>query len=330
MGDYYGVSFSSQKNDLSHYGIKGQKWGVRRFQYENGSYTPEGRERYGKGTGKSGALSSDIAPRGLFDIFSKKSNKVKLQDLQGEVAQEIQQNHELIDQLHHKEDAFVKDVDEVYKEYKKFFENKKQLTKSERDAVWEKLHEDFGEEGPDDEDFFRDEVIENLRYTPLWDSAPKDLMQKRKRLEEEAKSIASDVEKLASTVIEKHKDQKVTYNNSAVDVDTKTLIKEIMRDNALKNQWIGINLFIGPYTSDWDFYDSREYWNAVFRFADEFTVKEYEKRQKSKQFQRSAAFMEQQRLIQEQLQQQQQRLIQEQLQQQQQREMLNHLHNTHW
>lgn len=34
---------------LMHYGISGQKKGVRRFQNEDGSLTPEGRERYLKG-----------------------------------------------------------------------------------------------------------------------------------------------------------------------------------------------------------------------------------------------------------------------------------------
>lgn len=34
---------------LSHHGIKGQRWGVRRFQNEDGSYTQAGRERYGFG-----------------------------------------------------------------------------------------------------------------------------------------------------------------------------------------------------------------------------------------------------------------------------------------
>lgn len=33
-------------NELYHHGIKGQKWGVRRFQNEDGSYTEEGKRRY--------------------------------------------------------------------------------------------------------------------------------------------------------------------------------------------------------------------------------------------------------------------------------------------
>lgn len=32
---------------LAHFGIKGQKWGVRRFQNEDGSLTSEGKKRYG-------------------------------------------------------------------------------------------------------------------------------------------------------------------------------------------------------------------------------------------------------------------------------------------
>lgn len=36
-------------NELYHFGIKGQKWGDRRYQYEDGSLTPEGRRHYGIG-----------------------------------------------------------------------------------------------------------------------------------------------------------------------------------------------------------------------------------------------------------------------------------------
>lgn len=47
-----------QPPELMHYGIKGQRWGVRRFQNENGSYTAEGKERYGRGSGdgKTGGI----------------------------------------------------------------------------------------------------------------------------------------------------------------------------------------------------------------------------------------------------------------------------------
>lgn len=40
---------SSPSDFLMHYGIKGQKWGVRRFQNEDGSLTEEGKQRYNAG-----------------------------------------------------------------------------------------------------------------------------------------------------------------------------------------------------------------------------------------------------------------------------------------
>lgn len=40
--------------ELYHHGVKGQKWGERRYQYQDGSYTPEGKRHYGIGTRASG------------------------------------------------------------------------------------------------------------------------------------------------------------------------------------------------------------------------------------------------------------------------------------
>lgn len=42
---YYGVSGLGD-DTLAHHGIKGQKWGVRRFQNADGTYTQAGRNRY--------------------------------------------------------------------------------------------------------------------------------------------------------------------------------------------------------------------------------------------------------------------------------------------
>ena len=43
---------SKYSNYLAHFGIQGQKWGVRRWQNEDGSLTSEGYEHYGYGNKK--------------------------------------------------------------------------------------------------------------------------------------------------------------------------------------------------------------------------------------------------------------------------------------
>lgn len=45
-------------NALYHHGIKGQKWGVRRYQYADGSLTPAGEKRYGSNQNGSRSSSS--------------------------------------------------------------------------------------------------------------------------------------------------------------------------------------------------------------------------------------------------------------------------------
>lgn len=48
MGNYY-ISNQNDSDYLKHFGIQGMKWGQRRYQYEDGSLTPEGKVHYGIG-----------------------------------------------------------------------------------------------------------------------------------------------------------------------------------------------------------------------------------------------------------------------------------------
>lgn len=41
-----GEKFKMEYNELMHYGVKGQKWGVRRYQNKDGSLTNAGKKRY--------------------------------------------------------------------------------------------------------------------------------------------------------------------------------------------------------------------------------------------------------------------------------------------
>lgn len=69
---------------FAHHGIKGQKWGIRRFQNPDGSLTPEGLKRYGKDYNKNGELTrrarraDDKYRKAISDAYSSK--RVKLID----------------------------------------------------------------------------------------------------------------------------------------------------------------------------------------------------------------------------------------------------------
>ena len=46
MAKEYRINELISSEELYHHGIKGQKWGVRKYQNKDGSLTPAGRERY--------------------------------------------------------------------------------------------------------------------------------------------------------------------------------------------------------------------------------------------------------------------------------------------
>lgn len=58
---------------LAHYGIKGQRWGFRRFQNGDGSLTPAGRERYGRSR-KQKDLNSDPLYAAAKGVSGKEKN----------------------------------------------------------------------------------------------------------------------------------------------------------------------------------------------------------------------------------------------------------------
>lgn len=53
------------KDEIKHYGTKGQKWGVRKYQNKDGSLTPAGREHYGYGKGNSDTKDYSNNEKGL-------------------------------------------------------------------------------------------------------------------------------------------------------------------------------------------------------------------------------------------------------------------------
>lgn len=56
----WNIDMLISEDELCHHGIKGQKWGIRRFQKKDGSLTPDGKERYDDDTTKKVKKSKPV------------------------------------------------------------------------------------------------------------------------------------------------------------------------------------------------------------------------------------------------------------------------------
>jgi hypothetical protein len=71
------MDYTIVNGELHHHGIKGQRWGVRRFQTKSGSLTSAGKKRYGVGKGDSKKKTSSEPKDKAKKTESVKSGKDK-------------------------------------------------------------------------------------------------------------------------------------------------------------------------------------------------------------------------------------------------------------
>lgn len=179
MNKCYRIRFVSEKAQniynpvesdfLMHYGIKGQRWGVRRFQNPDGSYTDAGKKRYDRSIGDSNALSDSekqklaslakesVVVKGL-DYNNKKEIKKENKRLD-KVESQIK-NHPVIHDVASKvSDAYkqYKDIDDkLIKEENAFYQNKDLYEKYLNKAV-----DYFLKDAPD---WSREEAYDWFKY----------------------------------------------------------------------------------------------------------------------------------------------------------------------
>lgn len=75
---------------LEHHGIKGMKWGVRRFQNKDGSYTNEGKRRYGSAakqlTSSPKSRYANMTDEEISNAIKRRQNELRLAELDMETS----------------------------------------------------------------------------------------------------------------------------------------------------------------------------------------------------------------------------------------------------
>lgn len=79
LSNYYGVVGFGDV--VQHHGVKGQKWGVRNYQYIDGSLTPAGKIHYGYGANKSTSNKTHVnAKNAVAKMLLEHYSNVKMRD----------------------------------------------------------------------------------------------------------------------------------------------------------------------------------------------------------------------------------------------------------
>ena len=111
-------------NELYHFGIKGMKWGVRRYQNEDGSLTPAGKKHYGN-------MSDDKLQKSLYKQVKKARANQSDWSNQWNVNNTIGKNSKAVEDRYRKDVKKFQSSDEYKKAMRKIAELDKKAGRGE-------------------------------------------------------------------------------------------------------------------------------------------------------------------------------------------------------
>lgn len=227
---------------LAHFGILGQKWGVRRFQNKDGSLTPEGKKRY---------YTSAEIEKEFDDKIQKSDTRV----------------NKIIDSGEH----IVDKANSVGKEYELQYKNVKLSDKDKKD-IWEELHQDFGS-GSDDNELF-DMVAEEYIGNKIDAKVKKAVQKSQKELDAMQEEYWNDVHDFTKEFYEKYENKRIIDLSRMAE----TSIKWVMNDAIGEKLQTGFLAYLSRHFEDYWVYDTKSRYEAISELKKEFTQETYNKK----------------------------------------------------
>ena len=200
-----GVKLDTRNTELFHYGVKGMKWGVRRYQNKDGSLTNAGQKRYAKSVRK---------------IANKKNNSEYTKVLKNDtrMADAIKKTSKAANRYLELEDKADKDVQKAYAKAEK-------KAKAYIDKNWDGSYpsKQPGAQKKRDNRYY-DKWLEGL--TDEFYKDPPSAKQADKAWDEYDKQLRSTVDSLVG----KYGDRKVSTLNTTYNTVDQTTVRDIVKN----------------------------------------------------------------------------------------------------
>lgn len=199
---YGGKYMNKYPSYLIHYGIQGQKWGVRRFQNEDGTYTSEGLERRKSGYG------SDKDNAKLFKRMSKAGKNARVNAFGGIKFNVSTDNHRKLAKNKAVKEAI--EDEKLNKTYNKWLNTPRKYHEPDPDAIYDKAFKKSGKSKISDLD-----DIEYHKYLQKADELYQKEMKKFKELDKKDPSTIAyneykkELERVSKNLAAEHANDKI-------------------------------------------------------------------------------------------------------------------------